>query len=101
WEESRKDCITRGSTLLILKIKKELDVLLPPTGNKRFWIGLSKVSGTWKWVDETVPTFTNWNRGEPNNYDAREHCTEMIAGGWNDLDCGNTIDYICERLADC
>ncbi|XP_040202239.1 C-type lectin domain family 17, member A-like [Rana temporaria] len=101
WEESRKDCIKRGSTLLILKSKKELDVLLPATGNKRFWIGLRKVSGAWKWVDETVPTFTNWNPGEPNNYESREHYTEMIAGKWNDLDSQNTIDYICERLADC
>ncbi|XP_073478526.1 uncharacterized protein [Aquarana catesbeiana] len=101
WEESRKDCVARGSTLLILKSRKELDVLLPATGNKRFWIGLRKVSKDWKWVDETVLTFTNWNRGEPNNYASQEHCTEMVAGVWNDLDCSNTIDYICERLADC
>ncbi|XP_072255821.1 uncharacterized protein [Pyxicephalus adspersus] len=101
WEESRQDCINRGSTLLLLNNKKELDLLLTRIGNKRYWIGLRRVLMAWKWVDGTAPTFTNWNSGEPNNFGHREHCTEMITGGWNDLDCTSNIDYICERLADC
>ncbi|XP_018416315.1 PREDICTED: C-type lectin domain family 17, member A-like [Nanorana parkeri] len=94
WDESRKECVKSGSSLLILPKKEKLEPLLTITGNKRFWIGLRKLNGLWKWVDNTNPEFTSWNSGEPNNYDRREHCTEMIAGGWNDLDCSNTIDYI-------
>ncbi|XP_075063030.1 C-type lectin domain family 4 member G-like isoform X2 [Mixophyes fleayi] len=102
WENSRKECIKFNSTLLILTSRKELDALRPVIGNKRFWIGLKKFSNKdWNWVDGTTPLFTNWNSGEPNNIGYREHCTEMITGGWNDLDCSQTIDYICKRLADC
>ncbi|KAM5171816.1 C-type lectin domain family 4 member G-like [Mantella aurantiaca] len=101
WEASRKDCSQRNSTLLILKSRKELDALLTATANKRFWIGLRKVDKIWKWVDETDATFTNWNQGEPNNSGNQEHCTEMITGGWNDLDCSRAIDYICQRQPGC
>ncbi|XP_063786321.1 CD209 antigen-like protein E [Pseudophryne corroboree] len=102
WENSQKECSKLGSTLLILNSKKELESLGPVIGNKRFWIGLRKANAkNWIWVDGTAPAFTNWNNGEPNNAAYREHCTEMITGGWNDLDCSNTIDYICKRSPDC
>ncbi|KAM9312014.1 CD209 antigen-like protein C [Gastrophryne carolinensis] len=102
WEASKRDCTKLDSSLLILNNKKELDKLLPLTGNKRFWIGLKRYDNKeWKWIDGTLPTFTNWNPHEPNNYGSKEHCTEMITGGWNDLDCSNNIDYICKKLASC
>ncbi|XP_068128361.1 CD209 antigen-like protein D [Hyperolius riggenbachi] len=97
WDMSQRDCINHNATLLILTSKSELDALLPVTGNKRFWIGLRKFDKVWKWVNEMPPGFTNWNPNEPNNYGSQEHCTEMITGGWNDLDCSNTIDYICQK----
>ncbi|KAG8541552.1 hypothetical protein GDO81_028725 [Engystomops pustulosus] len=102
WENSQKECTKMSSSLLILTSKKELDALRPLIGNKRFWIGLRKDNRyPWIWVDGTVPVFTNWNTGEPNNSAQREHCTEMITGGWNDLDCSNIIDYICRKPTIC
>ncbi|XP_069801810.1 CD209 antigen-like protein E isoform X2 [Dendropsophus ebraccatus] len=101
WENSRKECNKMASSLLILRSQKEQDALRPLTGNKRFWIGLRRNINTWLWVDGKSPIYTNWHQGEPNNAAQREHCTEMISGGWNDLDCGNTIDYICEKTPSC
>ncbi|XP_056426752.1 CD209 antigen-like protein B isoform X2 [Hyla sarda] len=97
WENSKTECSNMASSLLVLNSQKDLDAILPLIGNKRFWIGLRKYNrDTWLWVDGTIPKFTNWFRGEPNNVAQREHCTEMISGGWNDLDCSNKIDYICK-----
>ncbi|KAM3926825.1 CD209 antigen-like protein A [Leptodactylus fuscus] len=102
WENSQKDCKRMDSSLLILSNKNELDALRPLIGNKRFWIGLKKFErNSWRWVDGTIPVYTNWNRGEPNNYAYSEHCTEMIAGGWNDLECSKTIDYVCKKSPKC
>lgn len=102
WENSQKDCSKMASSLLILNSKKELDALRPLIGNKRFWIGLRKYNrNEWRWVDGTIPIYNNWNTGEPNNAAQREHCTEMITGGWNDLDCSNKIDYICRKPTTC
>ncbi|XP_075715629.1 C-type lectin domain family 4 member G-like [Rhinoderma darwinii] len=102
WENSKKECSKMDSSLLILKSQKELDALRPLIGNKRFWIGLKRSDrNIWVWVDGTIPVYTNWNSGEPNNIGHREHCTEMITGGWNDLDCSKTIDYICRKPTAC
>ncbi|XP_077118562.1 uncharacterized protein LOC143774687 isoform X5 [Ranitomeya variabilis] len=102
WQNSQEECRKRDSSLLILKSNMELDAVRPLTGNKRFWIGLKKGNGnTWLWVDGTMAVYTNWNIGEPNNAAQREHCTEMIAGGWNDFDCDKAIDYICQKTTTC
>ncbi|XP_044138937.1 C-type lectin domain family 4 member G-like [Bufo gargarizans] len=102
WPNSQKECSKMDSSLLILNSKMELDVIRPFIGSKRFWIGLRRENGyTWRWVDGMIPVYTNWYAGEPNNSAQREHCTEMISGGWNDLDCSKTIDYICRKVTTC
>lgn len=45
------------------------------------------------------PGYTSWNMGEPNNADGEEDCGEMLddgTGPWNDRECGDDNDYICE-----
>eukprot|EP00058_Branchiostoma_floridae_P004028 XP_002589516.1 hypothetical protein BRAFLDRAFT_88387 [Branchiostoma floridae] len=47
------------------------------------WIGLRKDGGSWKWRDGSPVTYSNWNPGEPNNYDgwiiATEACVAMYS----------------------
>ncbi|KAM3625093.1 uncharacterized protein V6R79_006633, partial [Siganus canaliculatus] len=47
-----------------------------------YWIGLFRAKSKngrwyWYWTDKTRGAYIRWNRGEPNNYKGREHCTEM------------------------
>jgi len=76
----------------------------------QMWLGLVKRNSAaeFQWVDGTSPeSFTNWSRGEPNNSNGKELCTEMLVTGrytlkkWNDVRC-DTTSYkaitICERL---
>uniref|UniRef100_A0A8I3W9H7 Mannose-binding protein C n=2 Tax=Callithrix jacchus TaxID=9483 RepID=A0A8I3W9H7_CALJA len=42
-------------------------------------------------------TYTNWNKGEPNNADSREDCVVLLrSGGWNDVPCSSSHLVICE-----
>lgn len=62
-----------------------------------FWIGVgngSPVNGA----------YANWDRDEPNNYDANEDCAEMLvaalaekAGLWNDVRCTSALSFVCEE----
>ena len=58
--------------------------------------------GTFVWVDETTPTYTNWLTDEPDNAFGHEDCGAMRGGeefkaGWNDNNCDANNNYICEK----
>ncbi|XP_056592013.1 CD209 antigen-like protein E [Triplophysa dalaica] len=54
WSNSRRDCRQRGADLVIINSKEEQEFLQKSASNRNFyWIGLSKVEGVWKWIDET------------------------------------------------
>lgn len=65
-----------------------------------WFIGLSDraTEGTFVWIDDTVPEFTAWNPGEPNDASGNEDCGEMaVPGGtWNDVPCDASRAFICE-----
>ncbi|XP_052321034.1 CD209 antigen-like [Oncorhynchus keta] len=72
WEDSRKDCQTRGANLVIINSREEQALI--KAFNKRAWFGLTdiEVEGTWRWVDGTPLTTSYWTKGEPN--DLQEDC---------------------------
>ena len=44
-----------------------------------FWLGARDdiIEGIWMWsADGSVLNYTDWNPGEPNNYDGNEDCLE-------------------------
>ena len=47
--------------------------------------------GQWLWENSGVPLengYTNWQSGEPNNYDGNQDCLNIVKGGkWYDLNC--------------
>ncbi|CAM4654945.1 unnamed protein product [Lepidochelys olivacea] len=54
WSESRSDCSARGSQLLVIRDKEELESLQALTrGTYQFWVGLSRPSPekVWTWLD--------------------------------------------------
>ena len=58
------------------------------------------------WADGTRVTYTNWNPGEPNNYQpiGGEDCAEVnwgANGKWNDIQCkSNSLSegYVCSAV---
>lgn len=67
-----------------------------------YWIGLTDVQeeGTYIWMtSRTMPEYTNWEDGEPNNFHMNENCVEIrMDGTWNDDVCHSYNRYICEKI---
>ncbi|XP_072020013.1 LOW QUALITY PROTEIN: uncharacterized protein [Amphiura filiformis] len=65
--------------------------------NTPVWIGLQQDSdGNYRWIDQTLIDYQNWNTGEPNrNGDA---CGFLMTGGhtWGDDGCTTTKRYACK-----
>jgi len=76
------------------------------------WLGgTDKIKeGTWSWTDGSPFEFTNWSRGEPNNWkiepnEPNEDCMHMDRlgllgqdrGKWNDLRCDTELHFLCAQ----
>ena len=75
------------------------------SGSTKFhvWIGLNdlKADGHFRWSDNKVFYYKNWNTGEPNNHGGPEDCTEIAkpdAGkaAWNDKSCTQLNPFVCK-----
>ncbi|KXJ18079.1 C-type lection lectoxin-Enh3 [Exaiptasia diaphana] len=67
------------------------------------WIGFNDRTkeGTFVWFDGTKPKYTNWYKGEPNNYGGNEHCTIKSQRGdlkWHDNNCFRQHPFACKVL---
>ncbi|KTF74530.1 hypothetical protein cypCar_00031017 [Cyprinus carpio] len=98
WTESRKDCKDRGADLIIINNEQELDFVknLVSVGSE-VWIGLSKMEGTWKWVDDSTLTTGFWASGEPSDSSGNENCAVNLSSGFADNSCDKIIEWICEK----
>jgi len=77
-------------------------------GHEHFWTSGTDQGeeGKFFWMGTGKPiTYTNWNAGEPNNFQyedgEQEHCLEMWDRdgkglGWNDTPCSFSTFFICE-----
>ncbi|XP_019215230.2 CD209 antigen-like protein C isoform X1 [Oreochromis niloticus] len=100
WEESRRDCLKKGSDLMIINSREEQNFV--NQFKKHLWIGLtdSETEGTWKWLNGTQMTTSYWNSGEPNG-GTNENCGQIKAydsqNSWNDETCSVLHFWICEK----
>lgn len=105
WQESRDDCRNRGADLVIINSENEQDF------TRKFelqytWIGLStgEDNNTWIWVDGSPLSKSYWGPGEPNDYlgttSKNERCVEIRffeeRDSWNDRNCNDQNQWICE-----
>ncbi|KAM9398472.1 uncharacterized protein ACWYII_031035 [Salvelinus alpinus] len=105
WEESRQDCLERGTDLVIINSKEEQEFLF--TFKKRVWIGLTdrETEETLKWVDGTPLTTEYWHEPQPDNAGPTgdEDCVEIRTDqspleAWNDMSCDLKLNWICEKV---
>ena len=64
------------------------------------WIGLNdRVSeGDYRWPDGTLPAYTAWASGQPNNGNGgdEQDCTRMLPDfTWNDTVCDGLYPFFC------
>merc|ERR1712107_181124 len=65
------------------------------------WIGALRHLGHFVWHDGSDWDFSFWNKGEPNNSNGNEVCTELMKHRnalWNDRINDYKIGFICQTL---
>ncbi|XP_028264185.1 C-type lectin domain family 4 member E-like [Parambassis ranga] len=105
WDEGRADCRERGADLVVIDSIQE-QTFLSTFITHRSWIGLTDrdEEGTWKWIDGTPLTLTEWDWKQPDNGNkdpmyGEEDCAQIIAkenSRWNDVSCAAQLKWICE-----
>ncbi|XP_038153816.1 collectin-12-like [Cyprinodon tularosa] len=105
FNDSKTNCESKSATLLIICDEEEQKWLERQIVHKGyFWMGLTdrEEENVWRWEDGTVPTFTKWKPGQPDNWghqhQSGEDCAGLIHEGlWNDFFCEDSIHFICEK----
>ncbi|KAM8849685.1 collectin-12 [Spinachia spinachia] len=108
FDASNQLCRSMSSLMLIINDEEEQNFVRHAIAGKGyFWLGLTdkEEENVWKWVDGTLPVFTMWRPGQPDNWthghEDGEDCAGLIHNAsWNDFYCTDRIGYICERASD-
>ena len=103
WQDAKTYCEAQSGYLATITSKEENDFVLSQFGRTGFWLGGTDDGheGTWSWVTNEPWSYSNWNAGEPNNVDNKEHFLEVTVcgigcGGWNDNNAKSTFPFLCE-----
>ena len=103
WSEQKAYCETLGGWLAIVRSQADHDLLSNrrPATTSPYYIGANDidVEGTFKWMDGTSMSYTNWATGEPSNSNNDEDCVQL-SSKWNDVACSTQLRAICE-VSDC
>ncbi|XP_023191947.1 collectin-12-like [Xiphophorus maculatus] len=107
FNEANKFCKNITSHMLIINDNEEQQFIRNAISKDYFWLGLTdkEEENVWKWVDGTIPIFTNWKPGQPDNWTHGhangEDCAGLIRNAnWNDFYCTDRIGFICERSSE-
>ena len=121
WTEAKKYCETLGGHLVSITSSGEqkfVESMFTDATMNCYWIGLYRNNSTWKWVDASTYSYTNWdyddfadiakpdNHGGSENYGAIYSITKTYSdwkqnfGKWDDgnivADPGYANGLICE-----
>lgn len=95
-------CASVRGALASFETEQELNAVYPTMGlggSNRVWIALQgrATRGPWFWDNGIALTYTGFRSGEPSGDGT---CVEWGPGNnFNDIGCGNSRDFICERAA--
>jgi len=100
WVAAQQSCRSWGGQLVSIDSREEDDFLAAQV-QVTFWTGANDrlTEGRMRNGAGQPLEFTNWNSGQPDDFQDREDCVVKRAptGGWNDLPCNSALAYVCER----
>jgi len=101
WPNGVQYCIAKDSALVSIHSRAANNYI---NDYVRGWdwcfIGLNDlaIEGDYQWIDGTAVNWTNWDQGEPGNFDNDEDAAVMVSGGkWHDTDFLNLFYAICMK----
>ena len=91
WQQARVDCMADEADLWVVESTIEQNAF---NGD---WTGITDdiTEDNWKKLDGTSATFLPFLGGEPNGGNA-ENCIRTDAAGFEDRNCNDLRDYVCE-----
>ncbi|KAL3889197.1 hypothetical protein ACJMK2_001642 [Sinanodonta woodiana] len=110
YEEAMKTCEAEGAKLIIIRNKMEFDYIidvLKAAGPLTYALnGLRKIISngiiTWKWWSGKIPSYMEWEPGEPDNFLQDEYCGNFFAVPgyqykFDDINCGWKSSFVCQK----
>lgn len=103
YEQAETLCAEQGATLVKIgdrRTNEALHEIATAVRPVEYWIGLDDLDeeGVFRWADGSLPLFTAWDAGEPND-SGGEDCAHYWADRplWNDIPCEVQFGAICQR----
>ncbi|XP_027894868.1 ladderlectin-like [Xiphophorus couchianus] len=106
WARAQRNCVSLQATLASIHSFQEYHyiqrlITTATHGSPQTWIGGSDAQeeGVWLWSDGSPFLYSNWCRGEPNNY-MNQHCLQMNYGEskcWDDFQCDQHRPSVCAK----
>merc|ERR1712039_186027 len=102
WAEAEKNCLAHCGNLVSISDAAEQKVVasMAAAHRRSIWLGGHDGvhEGLWLWSDGTKMTYSNWNRGEPNDFRRGQDCMQMYPmGKWDDLSCSARRASVCVK----
>ena len=101
WEEANTTCLNLGAQLAsVHSLEKNIYLYILCGSENSCWIGFNDVAveGEWKWSDESIVEFINWEVNQPNNHGNEDYA--VIVGKtsqWNDVRASVNGYAICQK----
>jgi hypothetical protein len=96
YDQAQASCAATGAHLVVIDDTDENDYVTSLGGAP--WIGFNDyaVENSFAWVTGAAISFTKWSSGEPSDNGGDEDCTLVQGGNWNDGECSNLREFVCE-----
>lgn len=106
WTQAREHCASLGGHLATITSQGEqqtVQALIAEGTQKQYWLGGTVSKGHGTWITGEAFSYSNWAKGEPNNYRSNENYIQMYRlpnphnrqsdalGKWNDISNDNHI----------
>lgn len=106
WEQAKAYCEQNGGHLAVVQTEDDWNrvlALMKADGRKVFWLGASRVNGSFQWVDGSAISYSAFASGEPNNETGDENYLAVFNSndnwGWYDVPNDLSSFYKPERMA--
>ncbi|XP_064101781.1 brevican core protein-like [Macrobrachium nipponense] len=102
YAEAETQCQMDGAKLMPVKNPEEQALLSGQVlYGEGYWIGLTDKESEGRFVDSDgkLPTYTNWDSGQPNNFAKNgedQDCVMLFQKKWNDNQCSTRLNFVCQ-----
>lgn len=93
YSSARAYCNSQGGTLVIFDSLAEYSFFKTIIPSDKFFIGLDKLSGSWRWLDNSAFDSSMWEPGKPDD----DLCGRFEIDGIEDRPCDDEERFVCER----